>query len=162
MGIAIDSVAPNAMLALDWDFFKNNAIITNPFKDDKPFYMDVQTFHELFCNTMAIEETETAWKTYATYDSRNVLRDCMGAAGHINLDKKHKPMLFIGGTEDKIIPVSLVHKNAESYTDKTSITDFKEFTGRSHFICCQPGWREVAEYVAYWIKQHEKSKQRTS
>src|SRR3569833_2285959 len=37
MGVAIDSVAPNAMLSFDWGFMKNSALIANPFKGDDPF-----------------------------------------------------------------------------------------------------------------------------
>jgi pimeloyl-ACP methyl ester carboxylesterase len=153
MGVAIDSVAPNAMLAFDWGFLKNSALITNPFKGNEPFYMDLQSFHESFCNTMNMEETEAAWKAYATHDSRNVLRDCMGETGHIDLDIIHPPLLFIGGSEDQIIPASLNQKNAEAYTDESSIADFKEFEGRSHYICGQPGWEEVAAYVAEWLEK---------
>src|ERR1700709_649676 len=45
MGVPIDSVAPNAMLAFDWGFMKNSALITNPFKGNEPFMMDLESFH---------------------------------------------------------------------------------------------------------------------
>jgi pimeloyl-ACP methyl ester carboxylesterase len=155
MGVAIDSVAPNAMLSFDWGFIKNSALIANPFKGNEPFYTDLESFHESFCNTMTMEETEHAFNEYATHDSRNVLRDCMGEAGEIDMDMIHAPLLFIGGSEDQIIPASLNQKNAEAYTDEVSITDFKEFAGRGHFICGQPGWEEVADYVADWLENHK-------
>ncbi|RYE36561.1 MAG: alpha/beta hydrolase, partial [Sphingobacteriales bacterium] len=40
IGVAIDSVAPNAMLDFDWGFLKNSAIIANPFKGNEPIYTD--------------------------------------------------------------------------------------------------------------------------
>jgi pimeloyl-ACP methyl ester carboxylesterase len=162
MGVAIDSVAPNAMLAFDWGFMKNSALIANPFMGNEPFYTDLESFHDSFCNTMTMEETEQAFNEYATHDSRNVLRDCMGEVGHIDLDMIHAPLLFIGGSEDEIIPASLNERNAEAYTDEVSITDFKEFAGRSHFICGQPGWEEVADYVADWLQKHEEFRYNTS
>ena len=154
-GVAIDSVAPNAMLSFDWGFLKNSAMIANPFKGNEPFYTDVESFHESFCNAMTMEETQVAFNETATHDSRNVLRDCMGEAGHIDLDMPHAPLLFIGGEVDQIIPASLNQKNAEAYTDDSSITEFKEFANRGHFICGQPGWEEVAEYIAGWLQNHE-------
>jgi hypothetical protein len=60
---------------------------------------------------------------------------------------------FIGGEKDEIIPDKLDKKNAEHYSDKGSVTDFKEFPGRGHFICGQPGWEEVADYAANWLSQ---------
>ena len=154
-GIAIDSVAPNAMLAFDWGFMKNSALIANPFKGNEPFYMDLESFHDSFCNTMTNEETQDAYEAYATHDSRNVLRECLGEAGHVDIEQPHAPLLFIGGEEDEIIPSSLNQKNADAYTDDESVTEFKEFPNRGHFICGQPGWEEVAEYVGDWLKSQE-------
>jgi alpha-beta hydrolase superfamily lysophospholipase len=155
MGVAIDSVAPNAMLDLDWGFIKNATIITNPFKGNDPIYMDVETFHGAFANTLSDEAVLTAFTETATHDSRNVLRDCLGSSGHLNLDSPHVPLLLIGGEKDEIIPASLTEKNYKAYTDTNSVIDFKEFEGRSHYICAEPGWEEVAEYVYNWIKSQE-------
>ena len=30
---------------------------------------------------------------------------------------------------------------------------YKEFHGRSHYICNEPGWEEVARFIANWIDQ---------
>ncbi len=29
--------------------------------------------------------------------------------------------------------------------------DFKEFAGRSHTLIMEPGWEEVANYIAEWL-----------
>jgi pimeloyl-ACP methyl ester carboxylesterase len=154
MGVPIDSVAPNAMLAFDWGFMKNSALIANPFKGNEPFYTDLESFHASFCNTMTLEETQVAFEETATHDSRNVLRDCMGEAGHIDTEMPHAPLLFIGGEEDEIIPYELNQRNAEAYTDELSIVDFRAFPNRGHWICGQPGWEEVAAYVSEWLEAH--------
>lgn len=152
-GVCIDSVAPNAMLAFDWGFMKNSALIANPFKGNSPFEMDFESFQSSFCNTMTTQEAMEAYQDYATHDSRNVLRDCMGEAGAIDLDKPHVPLLFIGGEKDQIIPPELNEKNAKAYTDKGSVAFYQEFPNRGHFICGQPGWEEVAANVADWLDQ---------
>lgn len=153
-GVCIDSVAPNRMLAFDWDFFKNSVTIANPFKGDEPIYTTVESFHEAFCSPMSKEDSKKAFDEFATHDSRNVLRDCMGEAGEIDVAQAHAPLLFIGGEEDKIIPAELNQKNADAYTDENSISHFKSFAGRGHFICGQKGWEEIADYVHNWL-QHE-------
>jgi pimeloyl-ACP methyl ester carboxylesterase len=162
IGISISSVAPNAMLAFDWGFMKNSALIANPFKGNDPFYMDMESFHGSFCNTMTIAESEAAYNETATYDSRNVLRDCMGEAGKIDVELPHAPLLFIGGEKDEIIPAELNKRNSEAYTDEVSISEFKEFANRSHYICGQPGWEEVADYIYDWIQTHEEMYHHTS
>lgn len=152
--VGIASVAPNAMLDFDWGFIKNSAIITNPFKGDEPVYMDAKTFHGAFANTLSEEAAAAAFEQTATHDSRNVLRDCMGASGRIDLERPHAPLLLIAAEEDEIIPADLCEKNFNAYEDADSITDFRRFVGRSHFICGEPGWEEVATFVAEWLEQN--------
>ncbi|MDB5188371.1 MAG: hypothetical protein JWO50_891, partial [Candidatus Kaiserbacteria bacterium] len=62
-------------------------------------------------------------------------------------------LLLIGGEQDEIIPAHLSKKNADAYTDPGSVTTFKEYPGRSHYICGEPGWAEVAAYVAEWLAE---------
>lgn len=162
IGVPISSVAPNAMLAFDWGFMKNSALIANPFKGNEPFYMDLESFTASFTNTSTEEESLHAYTETATHDSRNVLRDCMGEDGKIDTDLPHVPMLFIGGEADEIIPAELNKRNAEAYTGEISITEFKSFSNRAHWICGQQGWEEVANYIADWLSQHEKLKYKVS
>ncbi|WP_447752142.1 alpha/beta hydrolase [Sphingopyxis fribergensis] len=156
-GVAINSVAPNAMIDLDWGFIKNSAIIANPLKGNDPVLMDAKTFHGAFANTLSEEEAEREFEKSATHDSRNVLRDCMGKAGRIDLDAPHAPLLLIGGEEDQIIPAHLTEKNFDAYSDKGSVTDFLPFAGRSHYICNEPGWEQVAEAALQFIQRNETS-----
>jgi len=157
MGVPICSVAPNRMLSLDWGFFKNSALITNPLKGDDPFPMDADGFHGSFANTLPRAESDKAFQQYAVNDSRNVLRDCMGDTGKIDLEKPHAPMLFISAEKDEIIPAGLCEKNSKAYEDKGSQVSYREFPNRSHFICGEPAWEEVANHIAGWIDLHSTS-----
>ncbi|TKV42690.1 alpha/beta hydrolase [Sphingobium yanoikuyae] len=153
-GVAINSVAPNAMIDLDWGFIKNAAIIANPLKGNAPVLMDEKTFHRAFANTLSEAEAAAEFEATATHDSRNVLRDCMGEDGRIDLDAPHAPLLLIGGEEDQIIPAHLTEKNFKAYTDAASLTEFLPFAGRSHYICNEPGWQDVAEAAYQFIERN--------
>lgn len=153
LGVPICSVAPNRMLSLDWDFFKNAMTIANPVKGDEPIYTDLKSFHASFCNTLDDDAAAKAFEETAVHDSRNVLRDCMMQAGEVDLDLPHVPLLFIGAEEDKIVPCKLVEKNAEAYKDRASVTAYREFNNRSHFICGERKWDDVAEFISEWIGQ---------
>lgn len=150
-GIAISSVAPNAMLDFDWGFLKNSATIANPLKGDEPFLMDAETFHGAFANTLTESAAAAEFARTATHDSRNVLRDCMGADGKVDLERPHGPLLLIGGEEDEIIPAHLNEKNVKAYDEKAGDVAFREFKGRSHYICGEPGWEEVADLALAWL-----------
>ena len=154
LGVCISSVAPNRMLSFDWGFIKNSALINNPLAGNEPFFTDLETFHGAFCNTLTIEETRAPFNETATHDSRNVLRDCLGSHGEVDVERPHAPLLFVSGEEDAIIRFELVEKNAKAYSDPSSIVDVKIFPGRDHFICGEPGWEEVAGYVADWVQSH--------
>ncbi|MDJ1504891.1 alpha/beta hydrolase [Xanthocytophaga agilis] len=152
LGIPICSVAPNMMMTFDWPFFKNVASITNLFKGDQIFRQTPESFHHTFCNTLNAADAQQAYLQTATHDSRNVLRGCLGSSGHVDLDMPHVPLLFIGAKEDHIIPPDLVEKNCKAYTDSDSQTSCHIFSNRSHFICGEPGWEEVASFAYEWIE----------
>lgn len=151
-GVAICPVAPNAMIDFDWGMLKNTTIITNPLKGNEPAFMDAKTFHGSFANSLSQTAAHAAYEQFATHDSRNVLRGSIGADGHVDLDQPHAPLLLIGAKEDQITPAELVEKNYRKYSDKHSLTAHKEFPNRSHYICGEPGWEEVAGQVAAWIE----------
>jgi pimeloyl-ACP methyl ester carboxylesterase len=151
MGISICPVAPNKMLSLDFNLFKNVLSIVNPLKKDEPYIMSPEAFYETFCNTMRQDEALNAYHEFATHDSRNVLRDCMKDIGKIDLNRSHAPLLFLAADEDRITPASLVRKNFEAYKDSGSRKDYNEFISRSHFMCAEPGYREVINYCSNWI-----------
>jgi dienelactone hydrolase len=77
----------------------------------------------------------------------------MGSAGHVDLAAPHGPLLLIAGEKDEIIPAHLTEKNAKAYKDKNSVTAFEAFEGRSHYICGEPGWEEVAQYASDWLER---------
>lgn len=155
MAVAISSVAPNAMITFDWSFFKNAATIANPIKGNDPIPMDLETFKGAFANTLSDEQAEIEFEKTATPDSRNVFRSCMSSAADIDVEIAHAPLLLIAGSEDMICPASLIEKEQKAYTDENSTTDIKEFTGRSHYICNEPGYEEVISYVDEWLTRQQ-------
>jgi pimeloyl-ACP methyl ester carboxylesterase len=157
LGVPISSVAPNGMITLDWGLTKNVALITNPLKGDDPFIMDLESFKGSFANTLSDEAVKEAYEQTATHDSRNVLRNCLGDDGKVDLDLPHVPLLFVAGEEDEIIPYDLCEKNAKAYTDEISSVDYQKFAGRSHFICGEPGYEAVIETVYQWIQLKEQA-----
>jgi pimeloyl-ACP methyl ester carboxylesterase len=153
VGVAISSVAPNRMLAADLGFIRNSAQIANPIKGDDFVPMDADGWYENFANTMERSASDAAFETYAVNDSRNVFRGCLTDVAKIDVDRPHVPLLFVGAEKDEIIPSPLCKRNAEAYTDKSSRSDFIEFSNRGHYITGEPNWQEVATYIANWLEQ---------
>ncbi|WP_158795559.1 alpha/beta hydrolase [Pedobacter sp. L105] len=154
-GIAISSVAPNGMIDFSWPFIKNAATIANPIKGNDPIYMDLETFQGSFANTLSDEEAPAAFAETAVHDSRNIFRDCMGEFGKLDIDIPHPPLLFVAGEKDQICPADLVEKNAKAYTDGNSTVAYEVFPERSHYICNEPGWEEVASSIEGWLQTQQ-------
>jgi pimeloyl-ACP methyl ester carboxylesterase len=80
-------------------------------------------------------------------ESRNIPRGTLKRFAKINFKKPHKPLLFIAGEKDHCVPASLNRKNFKAYKDTNSIKEFKEFKSGGYFICGEPNWQEVADYI---------------
>lgn len=153
-GVCISPVAPNAMLSLDWNFLKGMLAVLNPMMGDAPQEMTPELFHEIVANCLTEEESRREWERYAVHEGRNVLRTALGKSGQIDLEKAHVPLLFISGTENRMVPEALVEKNFDAYGAAVGTKSIRIFPGRGHHICNEPGWQEVAGYVESWLSQH--------
>jgi len=150
-GVAINSAPPAGVFSFEWSFIKANLPTINPFKGNSVCLPSVEWFQYAFCNTMTIEQTQKEYDLYVVPESRNIPRSSTIKDGKIDFRKPHQPMLFIAGEQDNIIPSSLNKTNFNKYKDKNSKRDFKEFSGRTHYICGQQNWEEVAGFIHQWL-----------
>jgi pimeloyl-ACP methyl ester carboxylesterase len=75
--------------------------------------------------------------------------DSKGAA-EVDESEVTCPVLVIAGAEDRIVPASSVRQVAKKYR---AVSTYKEFENHAHWVIAEPGWSEVAEYVAGWLKE---------
>lgn len=154
LGICITSASPRGVLSLKWSFIRSNIGVINPFKGNSLYCGTKEWFHYAICNTLTRQQADEIYERSVIPESRNIPRSSRFSDGNIDFTKPHKPLLFVSAEKDHIIPISLNRRNVEAYKDKQSITDFKEFKGRSHSICVQEGWQEVAQFIAEWITKN--------
>lgn len=151
LGVCIDTAPPQGVFSFKWSFLRANLPTINPFKGNSICKPSVKWFQYAFCNTMTLEQTKKEYEKFVVPESRAIPRSCTKAGGKIDFKKPHAPLLFIAGEKDRIIPSSLNHKNLLAYKDKTSTREFKVFKERTHYICGQDDWQEVADYIIDWI-----------
>ena len=82
------------------------------------------------------------------------MRDTITSVAKVDFKKPHAPLLITSGSIDHTIPASLNYANYKKYSDKKSVTDYREFEGRNHFVLGQPTWKEDADYILAWIAAH--------
>lgn len=152
--VSISPAPPLGIFTLAPEFFRANLPHLNFFAGSKPVIMTKKRFHYAFCNTMTRAESDEAFDRYVTPESRRVPQSILTLQGRINFKKPHAPLLLIGGDKDNLIPLKLVKSNVRAYRKSEGVVDFQSFDNRSHFICNQPGWEEVAQASIDWIARH--------
>jgi alpha-beta hydrolase superfamily lysophospholipase len=149
-GVAIDSAPPMGVLTPRWSFLKSNWPHVNPFLSlDQPVELTFERFQYAFANGLSLDEQHAAYNRYVVPESRRVPRESLLA--RVDFRATHAPLLLVAGSADHIIPASLNQSNYHRYRHSPSITDYKEFPGRTHLIIAQAGWEEVAGYILAWL-----------
>ncbi|MDH3672374.1 MAG: alpha/beta hydrolase [Gammaproteobacteria bacterium] len=124
----------------------------------KPFR---QTFNEAVYSTLNVMPAESQKEVFNrfVYESGRAaseigfwLMDYKQAA-KVDASKVSCPVLVVGGAQDRMTPVSVSRKIAEKYG---IFATYEEFTGHSHWLIGEPGWQDVAQYVADWLSQAER------
>jgi pimeloyl-ACP methyl ester carboxylesterase len=72
---------------------------------------------------------------------------CASKVDHANVSC---PVLVVSGSEDRITPAAVVQKAANKYK---ALSTYKEFENHAHWVIGEPGWEEIAEFAADWLKQ---------
>jgi pimeloyl-ACP methyl ester carboxylesterase len=150
-GVCISSAPPRGIVSLDPHFFRSNFPHVNPLSGNKPVIMKPERFHYTFCNNMSAQDSAAALEQYVVPESRNVPRSTLTKQARIDFHADHVPLLFIAGDRDHLTPQSMIRKNVRAYQAPGSVVELKEFVNRSHFICNQQGWDEVADYALDWL-----------
>ncbi|MEW5675652.1 alpha/beta hydrolase [Flavobacterium enshiense] len=125
------------------------------FFSTKAYFMGSREwYNKCFFNTLPEGERANAFDSFAVPESYKVSRELvLNSYSNIDFSKPHKPILFIGGGSDTIFPPSLTTTLANKYNDQKSKVDLKIFSGKSHFICGEPGWEMIADYVLDWYEK---------
>lgn len=100
---------------------------------------------------MNLKEQQESYDQNVIPESKRISRDGLTSAAKIDFKKPHAPLLFVACTEDNIMPASLNYSNYKKYKNSASVTDFKEFAGRNHYVLGQATWKENADYILEWL-----------
>jgi pimeloyl-ACP methyl ester carboxylesterase len=160
VGVGLSSATVKGVRDLPLSTLKAAGPALNPLKRGKPVPLTAKEFHYAFANTMSEEESNALYERYAVPAASGVLADIALANLHrnppteIDFAKQGRiPLLFIGNSEDHVVPPKATRHNERKYDDSVSITEYHEFAGRPHFPGA-PGWEEVADFAIDWAERH--------
>ena len=156
-GVAIHPVPPLGVFPYEFTFLKAGWKSLGVFTDiDETYMMSFEDWQYAFVNGMPVEAQQAAYDTYTIPESKTVSRGALSGAAKVDFKKSHAPLLITAGDTDHIIPAHLNHRNFNAYETEGSVTDYKVFSGRNHFVLGQPTWREDADFIFDWIKSNVK------
>jgi len=152
-GVSIDGAPPKNVFP-PFQTLKTVLPAFGFFSFTKYFMGSRKWYDYAFFNTIPDAEKVTAFEKYAVPESYKVSRQLvLNAYSNIDFKKPHVPVLLIGGGNDHIFPPGLTKTIAGKYKDPNSKVDLKIFEGKSHFICGEKGWENVADYILEWYEK---------
>ena len=136
-------------------------VLKNPANRHKAVGFTYEQWRYVFTNTFDEADARAAYERYHIPASGGILWDSVLAnfipgPQDIAVDYHNDaraPLLFISGSEDHLMPPAVQRSNAKHYKSNT-ITELKEFAGRSHLMPAQNGWEEIADYALGWAVEH--------
>lgn len=114
--------------------------------------LSFERFSTLFAQTLPDGERDRAYADQVVPAPAGVVRQALlGPAGRTaGVARRRPPLLLIAGDEDRIAPPAMVVAAARHQRRAASRTDLQCFSGRSHWLCNEPGWEDVADFALDW------------
>ena len=153
-GILIHPFPPLGIIPYEFSFLRSGWKALGIFTSTKKTYMmSFKDWQYAFVNGMPLSEQQKAYEENTIPESKTVARGALTPAAKVDFKKSHAPLLFITGSTDHILPATLSHRNFKKYSDKNSVTDYKLFENKNHFVLGLPTWKEEADYILNWLKK---------
>ena len=151
-GVSIDGAPPKNVFP-PFQTLKTVLPAFGFFSFNKYFMGSRKWYDYAFFNTLPDAEKQKAFEKFAVPETYKVSRELvLNSFANIDFKKPHAPILFVGGGNDHIFPPGLTKTIAARYQDANSRLDIKIFEGKSHFLCGEPGWETIADFVSNWYE----------
>ncbi|WBB80409.1 alpha/beta hydrolase [Micromonospora sp. WMMD882] len=163
-GVVINSAPPEGIRVNPPSQIKSLfPILNNPAKRHQAAGFTPEQWHYAFTNTLSEEDSRAAYDRYAIPApgswvwAYGLLANFTPGRQETWVDfhnESRAPLLFLAGGADHIMPPSVNKSNARHYKAAGTVTDYREFPGRSHWTCAEPGWEQIADAALDWALRH--------
>ncbi|MBI3235092.1 MAG: alpha/beta hydrolase [Bacteroidetes bacterium] len=154
-GVAIHSAPAKGIKSNKWSYIKSNWPAVSPsIPKDKAYLMPFKRYKYSMANMLSKIDQQTTWRKWIMYESIKVWKAPTTNEAKIDYKKSTKPLLFIAGTKDRIIPYKIVKKNAKKYASYNANVTYKCYKNRGHMVVYEQGWKEIADDVILWLNAH--------
>ena len=119
-----------------------------------PFTISRAAFGTTFANTVPALEQPAVYDAFVVPTSTRIFYQAAFMLGtRVDTKNRKQPLLVTVGEKDRTVTPYLAKAAYDLQKRSSARTDVKEFAGRSHFLCGEKGWEEVAAYAIDWARQ---------
>ncbi|MEO3808848.1 alpha/beta hydrolase [Sphaerisporangium sp. B11E5] len=163
-GVAINSAPTEGVTVVPLSQLKATfPVLKNPANHHKAVALTHDQWHYAFTNTFSEEDSRKLYERYHVPASGRILWDSvlanfMPGPQEVWVDYNNDtraPLLFLSGGADHLMPPKIQQSNLKHYKS-TTITEIKEYPGRSHLMPAEPGWQQIADDALDWAISHAK------
>jgi pimeloyl-ACP methyl ester carboxylesterase len=121
--------------------------------------MKYEAFASTFAQTLPEAERRAAYDKYVVpAPGRIYYLDALGIGVGVRQGNPDRPpLLMTCGEKDKTVDTAAVKAVFRIQKKSPSLTEYKEFPGRSHFLFHEHGWEEVADYALKWAVANQRA-----
>lgn len=161
-GVSIDGGPVKGVLSLPLTTIRATLpVLANPLNRGRAVPITPSQFHYAFTNNLSEAESQQVYDRYAIpVSGRIVFQGGLAnftpnaATSYDFRNGERAPLLFVAGGNDHILPPAVQHENyRRNAKGSSAISAYKEFPGRSHYTCGEPGWEQVADFALAWAQQ---------
>ena len=155
-GVAIDPAAPRGVIVGPTALISALPVLLAWNGWNRVLTMSFEGFSKNFANGLPEGEKRAAYERQIVPTPGRVYFDgAIGIGTGVNWKNPTRaPLLLIAGEKDRTVTPGMVEATYRKHSTSPAVTAFKLFPGRSHFLCAEPGWEEVADYAITWASQH--------
>ena len=158
-GVAIGTAPPKGVILLPPSTLRSGwPGLKNPFNRNGVAPLTRKQFRWRFTNTLSQEESDRIYDEQYVPGTNRAFFDALGSPAAINFSNpKRPPLLLLFGTQDHISPPALNKKVVTLQRQAPSVTDSKEYAGRTHFMAGMDGWEEIADDALNWALERQQA-----
>ena len=120
--------------------------------------MSRQHFGTRFAQTLPENLKDEHYKWIVPTPGKVYWDGLLGIGPEIRFGNPNRPpMLVIVGEKDLIADASMAKSIYNKQKKSPSLTEFKEYMGKSHWLCMEPGWEEIADFALDWAVRNAKA-----
>lgn len=160
-GVAIGTAPPKGVLLLPPSTLRAGLPgLKNPFNRNGLATLSPKQFRWRFTNTLSREESDAIYREHYIPGTNRAFFDALGSPAAIDFgNARRAPLLLAVGEKDHISPPALNKTVLKLQSRAPSVTESKEYAGRTHYMAGMDGWEEIADDALNWALEHVQSAQ---